>query len=164
MLDPDINLIILLGNSSRLFKEYDKPVQLDERRKKTLALLGFESYYSFPNIDSSNNNFRYSPYNGRKRFNITISEGSYELPDINKYIKNKMKDYAHYESTNEPYYIALQLNNNTLRTAMTTGTNYKVDFTSENSIRSTLGFNSQAHSSGYQESENVVNITDKEVL
>jgi len=37
-------------------------------------------------------------------------------------------------------------------------TNYKVDFTTANSIRTVLGFSAQVYASGYNESENIVNI------
>ena len=45
--------------------------------------VNLETYYSFPNIDATNNNFRYSPDNGKTWHNIDIPEGCYEISDIN---------------------------------------------------------------------------------
>ena len=47
-----------------------------------MALLNLETYYSFPNIDSTNDSFKYSPDNGENWFTIQIPEGSYEIRDI----------------------------------------------------------------------------------
>jgi len=54
--------------------------------------------------------------------------------------------------------ISIQPNNNTLKSVLDIDANYKVDFTTANSIRTVLGFNSQIYSAGYNESENIVNI------
>src|SRR6218665_1373962 len=52
----------------------------------------------------------------------------------------------------------LYQNNNTLKSVLDIDANYKVDFTTANSIRTVLGFNSQIYSAGYNEWENIVNI------
>ena len=59
--------------------------------------------------------------------------------------------------TNEPMF-RLQPNSNTLKSVLTIATNYKVDFMSDNSIRTVLGFNRGIYSEGYNESEQIVNI------
>ena len=76
-----------------------------------------------------------------------------------------MKENGHYaaaagdgEVGGEIYPISIQPNNNTLKSVLDIDANYKVDFTTANSIRSVLGFNSQIYSAGYNESENIVNI------
>ena len=56
------------------------------------------------------------------------------------------------------YYITLEPNNNTLKSVLDIEPNYKVDFTTANSIRSVLGFNAQVYAAGYNESENIVDI------
>ena len=58
----------------------------------------------------------------------------------------------------EIYPISIQPNNNTLKSVLDIDANYKVDFTTANSIRTVLGFNSQIYSAGYNESENIVNV------
>ena len=69
-----------------------------------------------------------------------------------------MKENGHYDTVNNEYYISLQPNSNTLKSVLTIATNYKVDFMSDNSIRTVLGFNRGIYSEGYNESEQIVNI------
>ena len=40
-----------------------------------------ETYYSFPNINSTNNSFKYSPDNGKNWFTITIPKGSFSADE-----------------------------------------------------------------------------------
>ena len=70
-----------------------------------------------------------------------------------------MKDNGHYDTVNNEYCISLQPNTNTLKSVLNIASNYSVDFTSDNSIRTVLGFNSRAYiREGYNESEQIVNI------
>ena len=157
--EPKSSFYILLNERSTQIKTKFKPlIQLDTNKKYEMALVSLETYNSFPNIDSSNNNFRYSSNNGVTWFNIEIPEGSYEITDINEHIQRVMKESGHYNSAADEYCITLGSNNNTLKAVLEIATNYKVDFTTSNSIRTVLGFNAQAYTSGYNESENIVNI------
>src|SRR6218665_2554670 len=52
--------------------------------------------------------------------------------------------------------ISIQPNNNTLKSVLDINS-YYIDFTTANSIRTVLGFNSQIYSAGYNESEKIVN-------
>lgn len=150
---------ILLSEKSTHIKTKFRPlIQLDKNRKYEMALVNLETYYSFPNIDSSNNNFRYSSDNGVTWVDINIPEGSYEIVDLSEYIQRIMQENGHYDAAAEKYYITLEPNNNTLKSVLDIEPNYKVDFTTANSIRSVLGFNAQIYSAGYNESENIVNI------
>ena len=150
---------ILLSEKSTHIKTKFRPlIQLDNDRKYEMALVNLETYFSFPNMDSSNHNFRYSPDNGATWVNINIPEGSYELVDINEYIQRIMRENGHYDSTSDEYNITLEANNNTLKSVLNIAANYMVDFTPENYVRSVLGFNALMYSSGYNESENIVNI------
>ena len=150
--------IILQGNSSRICTSLGPPIQLDVDKTYEMALVSLETYYSFPNIDSSNNNFRYSPNNGDDWYDINIPEGSYELEDINEYIQRIMRDNGHYNSKFDKYGITLEPNNSTLRSVLEIKAKYQIDFTTPNSVRTVLGFNAKVYSSGYNESENIVNI------
>jgi hypothetical protein len=148
--DPKSSFYILLSkNSTQIRTKFNPLIELDKSKKYEMALVNLETYYSFPNIDATNNNFRYSPDNGTTWFNIDIPEGSYEIVDINEYIQRNLKD-------NES--ITIEPNNNTLKSVLRIAANYKVDFTTTNSIRSVLGFNSKVYTAGYTESENIVNI------
>ena len=123
-----------------------------------MALLSLETYYSFSNVDSSNNRFKYSPDGGENWFTVTIPEGSYEIRDIDVAVKQSMRDNNHYDSQNDKYYISISANSSTLKTILSLNNNYQVDFTSPNSMRHMLGFNQAIYTARYQESENVVNI------
>lgn len=136
-------------NSTQIKTKFGPVIQLDKNKKYEMALVSLETYNSFPNIDASNNKFRYSPNNGATWVDIEIPVGSYEIKDLNDQIQRVMKENGH---------ITLESNNNTLRTALEISKNYKVDFTIGNSIRTVLGFNALVYSSGYNESENIVNI------
>ena len=144
---------ILLSEKNTKIKTKFRPlIQLDQNRKYEMALVNLETYYSFPNIDASNNNFRYSPDNGVTWVNINIPEGSYEIVDIQEYIQRIMKENGHEHN------VTLEPNNNTLKSVLEISPNHKVDFTTANSIRTVLGFNAQVYTAGYNESENIVNI------
>ena len=151
--------ILLSDKKSDIKTKFTSQLVLDETKEFEMALVNLETYYSFPNIDRTNNNFRYSPDNGKSWFNIDIAEGCYELEDIDDYIQRIMKINRHYDLANEKPYIKLKVNRNTLRSILNLAEKYKVDFfTTPNSISSVLGFNKRVYSAGYNESENIVNI------
>lgn len=157
--DPKLSFYILLSEKSTHIKTKFRPlIQFDKNKKYEMALVSLETYNSFPNLDSSNNNFRYSSNNGATWYDIEIPEGSYEITDINEHIQRVMKESGHYDSISDEYCITLESNNNTLKAVLEIATNYKVDFTTANSIRTVLGFSAQVYASGYNESENIVNI------
>jgi hypothetical protein len=151
---------ILVNDRNTIIRTKFNPlIQLNKTKKWEIALVNLETYYSFPNIDSTNNNFRYSPDNGTTWGNIDLPTGSHEIDDINNYIQRIMKENGHYNSADNTYYVSVEPNNNTLKCVVNIeSSTYKVDFTSANSIRTVLGFNSQIYSNGYHESENIVNI------
>ena len=123
-----------------------------------MALVNLETYYSFPNIDSTNNYFRYSPDGGTSWHEIYIPEGSYDITDLNDWIQLKMKENVHYDKINNHHYIAISANTNTLKSVLILENGYQVDFTESNSLSSVLGFDNAIYISNFQESENVVNI------
>ena len=150
--------ILLNERSTRIRMTFNPLIELDKDKHYEMAVVNLETYHSFPNIDSTNNNFRYSPDNGQTWLNINIPEGSYEIVDLNETIQRLMKEDGHFDTAENAYHITIQANNNTLKSVLDINTNYKVDFTTANSIRSVLGFESRIYSEGYNESENIVNI------
>ena len=157
--EPKASFYILISDkSTRIRTKFNPLIQLDKTKKYEMALVNLETYYSFPNIDLTNNNFRYSPDNGATWFNIDVPEGSYEITDITEYIQRIMKENGHYDTAANQYNITIEPNNNTLKSVVDIGKNYNVDFTTPNSIRTVLGFNSRIYTEGYHESENIVNI------
>ena len=84
------NLLKIVNNTepkrsfSIVFKTwFNPPSQLDKKKDYEIALINLETYYSFPNIDRSNNCFSYSPGANAPWFDIIISEGSYHVEDNN---------------------------------------------------------------------------------
>ena len=120
--------------------------------------MNLETYYSFPNIDETNNVFVYSPDNGNSWLKIKISEGSYEIDDINNTIQHEMEKSGHHDPINEDYYINISANSNTLKSVPILEKDYKVDFNNQNSLAKVLGFTGTKYTEGFHESENVVNI------
>jgi len=116
--------------------------------------MNLETYYSFPNIDSSNNVFRYSPGSQQRQFvDIRIPEGSYDLIDIAETIKISMKRNGHNDEA-----VKISANTNTLKSVMEISNNFIIDFRVRNSIASVLGFAGEIYKEGLHESQNVINI------
>jgi len=120
-----------------------------------MALVNLETYFSFPNIDSSNNVFRYSPGSSQQRqfVDICIPEGSYDLIDIAETIKKSMKRNGHNGES-----IKITASTNTLKSVMEISNNFTIDFRVRNSIASVQGFAGEIYKEGLHESQNVVNI------
>ena len=56
--------IIVSSNESKFTIRLNPTLQLDRDQDYEKALVNFETYYSFPNIDETNNVLVYSPDNG----------------------------------------------------------------------------------------------------
>ena len=151
--------IVVSSNQNDFDTLFNPNITLDRNKRYEIALVNLETYYSFPNIDSSNNVLNYSKDSGATWKTITIPEGSYEITDINIAVQTAMKLNGDWDSANSKYYITIGANLNTLKSTLEiTNTTYRVDFNVASSISSVLGFNKQVYSASYQESENVVNI------
>ena len=133
-------------------------LELDRDKKYEIALVNLETYYSFPNIDETNNVFVYSPDNGNSWVKIKIPKGSYEIDDINNSIKHEMEKRGNYDQVNEDYYINISANSNTLKSILIFEKDYQVDFSHQNSLAKVLRFTNAKYMGGFHESENVVNI------
>ena len=91
-------------------------------------------------------------------FDIIIPEGSYHVEDINVFIQREMRKNGHYVKKKDKDNIEISANTNTLKSEMFLKNNYEVDFRQDQSINSLLGFHSKLYTSGFHESENMVNI------
>ena len=150
--------IILSSDKTNFNTRFNPKLELDEKKKYEIALVNLETYYSFPNIDETNNTFVYSPDNGNSWEKIKIPEGSYEIDDINDAIQHEMKKRTHYDEINEDYYINIAPNTNTLKSVLILEKGYQVDFNHQNSLAKVLGFTRTKYTEGFHESENVVDI------
>ena len=151
-------LIIVSNNKSSFNTRFNPKLKLDSVKVYEIALVNLETYYSFPNIDETNNVFVYSPDSGNSWVKIKIPEGSYEIDDINNTIKHEKEKRGHYDSVNEDYYINISANSNTLKSILILEKDYQVDFNNQNSLAKVLGFTGAKYTEGFHESENVVNI------
>ena len=150
--------IILSNDKTNFGTRFNPKLELDEKKKYEIALVNLETYYSFPNIDETNNIFVYSPDNGNSWEKIKIPEGSYEIDDINNTIQREMEKRGHYDEINEDYYINIAPNTNTLKSVLILEKGYQVDFNHQNSLAKVLGFTGTKYTEGFNESENVVDI------
>ena len=150
--------IILSNDKSNFNTRFNPKLELDKEKVYEIALVNLETYYSFPNIDETNNVFVYSPDNGNSWVKIKIPEGSYEIDDINNAIQHEMEKRTHYDEINEDYYINIAPNTNTLKSVLILEKGYQVDFNHQNSLAKVLGFTGAKYTEGFHESENVVDI------
>ena len=120
--------------------------------------MNLETYYSFPNIDRSNNCFTYTPGANAPLVDIIIPEGSYHVEYINEFIQREMRKNDHYHKVNDKNNVEISANTDTLKSEMFLKNNYEVDFRKYKSINSLLGFHSNLYTSAFHESENMVNI------
>ena len=107
--------IIVSGNETSFNTRFNPKIELDRDKVYEIALVNLETYYSFPNIDESNNIFVYSPDNGNLWVKIKIPEGSY-------------------------YPINISANSNTLKSVLILEKDYQVDFNHRDSLAKVLGF------------------------
>ena len=69
-----------------------------------------------------------------------------------------MRKNGHYDKAKEKDNIEISANINTLKSEMFLKNNCEVDFRKDKSINNLLGFHSNLYTSGFHESENMVNI------
>lgn len=127
----------LTGKSSILSVSYFPAVDLSDGDYE-LGLTDFETYYTVPNVNSLNNKFYYDDKE------IVIPEGSYELHDIDTYLKrtllqSRSKNVRKKDiEEDDEYPLTIRANNNTMKSEIKCA--YKINFTKPNNIGSLLGF------------------------
>jgi len=145
--------IILSSESSDLYTSFDTPIHLNPSKTYTMALVNIETYHSFPNVDSSNNQFTYTADNGKLWQTVTIPEGSYEITDLNNLLKASLAAQGHQDV------IELQPNLNTLKCVLTIKKlDFAVSFEAARSLRNVLGFGEKIYRYNAQPHEGVNNV------
>ena len=100
--EPKRTFSVVVSDNKPRFKTWVKsPIELDKKKDYEIALINLETYYSFPNIDRSNNCFTYSPGANAPWFDIIIPEGSYHVEDINELIQREMRKNDHYDKASD---------------------------------------------------------------
>ena len=147
-------------DETNLRASYSPTIKLNPEKKYEIAFLYLKSYHSIPNISEENNTFKYSTDDGVTWKIITIATGSYELDTINNEIQRQMIDKGDYDETKNEFYITISANLSRLTAIVNIkDPSYQVDFGVDNSIGSTLGFLPLVIKHGYNEAENIVDIT-----
>ena len=119
--------VIVSGDDSRIVTTFEQPIKLDPKRQYELALLNLETYYSFPNINETNNKLRYRVNATSEWQTVEIPVGSYEIRAIG-YIISKQAESN----------ITLRPNLNTLKCILYMKGTYEVNFEGKDSIHTVL--------------------------
>ena len=151
------NLIVLSGEGSRLKTSFNPPLEYPTSCQFEMSLLRLETYYSFPNIDSTNNCVRISIDNGNTWIMIKIPVGCYEIEAMNNEIQRVIMEKTTEKEKEKQ--IVFSSNPNTLKCILDIkGAKAQVDFNIENSLNKVVGFNAKTYTKGRYESEHLVNI------
>ena len=90
--EPKRSFSIVVSDNKTRFKTWFKPpIQLDKKKDYEIVLINLETYYSFPNIDRSNDCVSYSLGANAPWFDIIIPEGSYHVEDINELFHRQIR-------------------------------------------------------------------------
>ena len=150
--------IIVSANKSSFNTQFNPKIELHRNKVYEMALVNLETYYSFPNIDESNNVFVYSHNQGVTWTKIKIPIGSYEINDLNNTIRFEMENRGHSDEINGESKIQISANSNTLKSILLIAPGYEIDFNHPNNLSKVLGFTADKYTEGFHESENPVNI------
>ena len=149
------------GSSEHFRTEFSPPLELNKPHNYQLSLINASMWYSWFNITSSNNKFKY--YNNTTWKEITVEPGAYNIVDINQIIKHHMKENG--DKTDDSTPINITPNYNTLKSTIELKDGFQIDFTIEESLREILGFDSKiVQGNGFHSSDHNVKITDIESI
>lgn len=124
-------IFTLSGRTSTLSVDLYNSIVLDPQYEYSLALIGFHTYNSIPNIEEGVNNKFYYRDGGEEKV-VHIPTGSYEISDIEFYLQ---------QHTGGEKYFSLKPNNNTLKCEIKS--KYEIDFTRKDSLAELLGYSAQ---------------------
>ena len=130
-------IVTLEGRTSTLSIDFLTPLQLDPDSDYGLALLGFHSYNSIPNIDKGSKFYLQDKTKAGKI--IDIPEGSYDIVDIETFIR---KELGISSAKDVDDIFSLKPNNNT-RKCEISSQRFVIDFHPKDSIAQVLGFSNR---------------------
>ena len=89
----DEQYLVISDSKSRMYTRYDPPMEfLASNAGYEMALYRLETYFSFPNINSSNNCIRISIDSGRNWLDLKIPIGSYNIDGINEALQRLLPE------------------------------------------------------------------------
>ena len=144
----DSTILTVTGSGSSIVTIYEQPIKLDRKRHYQLALLNLETYYSFPNIDETNNKFQFRKNGTDDWQTVEIPIGCYEITAINRQFTQRVKSKD----------IQVLGNLNTLQCELRINGTFEINFDIADSLRTVLGFEAKTYKKGIHISENLVNI------
>lgn len=150
-------IFTLKGCTSNLSIDLVPPIELNPQNQYGLALIGFYSYNTIPNIED-NTYFRFWEKKDSVKYNIKIPTGTYEINDLENFLqKHLIPAHTLEDSTGENIFF-LRPNNNTQKCEIFHKTKF-IDFSGEDSLGSLLGFSKSILTPGeVHESDLPVNI------
>lgn len=142
-----MSYIFTLTSTSHILNiDFVNPIQLDPEVQYGLALIGFHSYNSIPNIDSNCNTFNYRNIANRIGY-IEIPEGAYEISDIEKYLRKRIIQDSIEDELAEGKILSIKPNHNTLKCEIYSET-LAIDFSTPSSVGKLLGFSAKLLETG----------------
>lgn len=129
----------LTGRSSVLSVDFYPPIQLDSKFNYSLALIGFHTYNSIPNIEDGVNNSLYISADNKSWTKVSVPTGAYEIADIENFIQKKLcsKESGCVQAARDQIF-SLKPNNNTLKCELKSI--FHIDFRASDSLGQLLGF------------------------
>ncbi len=151
--------LVVSGIGSRLRTRYNPPLEFDTKENAgyEISLLRLESYFSFPNITTSQNSLRVSVDSGKNWLLVQIPIGCYDIESINTVLQRQLKEKT---GEKEEAHVIVEANVNTLKCVLDIRDDATiVDFNIDNSLRLVLGFDAKQYSGAKRyQSESIVNI------
>lgn len=149
--NPKNNFYIVINDTKSKIKNTFSPPLIGKGYE--VALIGLSTYYSYPNVDETNNTIILTG-SGVKKI-VQLPRGCYELDEINSGVAKLMN------WTEKTANVVIGKNKITLRASLLIKeTGWSVTFPKENSLGSVLGFDSREYVYRKQPyiSEKIVNI------
>lgn len=153
------SFLCVSGNKSEIKTTYSPPLELPiSPNGYEMALVSLETYYSFPNINATNNHVSLSFDDGISWTDVYLPIGCYEIHTINSELQKLIMSQTHDDKSEKR--LVLSADTITLHSVLEiVDKKCKINFNVDNSLQSVLGFDKKIYAYGQRhESENIVNI------
>ena len=152
------SLICVSGNTSRLKTSFIPPLEFPSSTPYEIALTSLETYYSFPNIDATNNHVEISFDEGKSWLDIRVPVGCYEIDAINNELQRFIMQKTGDKKAGTR--LALSPNRNTVHCELNImDAKWRVNFdVGDDSLCSVLGYERKVYAVGEHKSVHIVDI------